>query len=45
MHVGDYLGAEKPRVVLTNYEANTGWFPVTYHDSLNPFATSPKARG
>jgi len=37
MHAGDYLGAEKPLVMLSNYEASSGAFPFIYHYHLNPF--------
>jgi hypothetical protein len=29
-HFSNYLGIEKPMVILENYEANTGWFPVRW---------------
>lgn len=37
MHIGDYVCAEKNLVSLTNYEANTGYFPINYKDEVNPY--------
>lgn len=30
-HFSNYLGADKPLVILENYEANVGWFPVRWN--------------
>jgi hypothetical protein len=30
-HFSNYLGVEKPLVILENYEANVGWFPVKWN--------------
>lgn len=35
-HFSNYLGADKPMVVLENYEAITGYFPVKWNDQLLP---------
>lgn len=37
VHAGEYLGTEKPMVTLTNYEANTSYFPLKYKEAMNPF--------
>jgi hypothetical protein len=38
MHAADYIGAEHPPLVmLANYEANTGTFPLRWRDNRNPF--------
>ena len=37
IHAGEYLGTEKSIVTLTNYEANTGYFPISYKEEMNPF--------
>ncbi len=37
MHAADYLGAEKELILLGNYEANTGWFPLKWVSDKNPF--------
>lgn len=29
-HFSDYLGVNKPMILLENYEANVGWFPVKW---------------
>jgi hypothetical protein len=34
LHFSNYLGAEKPMVILENYEANLGWFPVQWKDGI-----------
>lgn len=37
-HAADYLGAEKKSfVLLGNYEANTGYFPLRWKPDKNPF--------
>ncbi len=45
MHAGDYLGAEKPLVLLSNYEASSGAFPLIYHYNQNPFILIGKNEG
>lgn len=35
-HFSNYLGVEKPLVILENYEANVGWFPVIWNPSNFP---------
>ncbi|GBL36092.1 hypothetical protein EMGBS15_16870, partial [Filimonas sp.] len=37
LHAHQYLSETKPLLMLDNYEANTGYFPLTYHDTLNPY--------
>ncbi len=36
-HVTDYLGLEKPLIILDNYEANMGYFPVRWKEDKNPY--------
>jgi uncharacterized integral membrane protein len=31
-HFSNYLGIEKPMVILENYETDTGWFPVHWRE-------------
>ncbi len=33
-HFSDYLGVGKPVLILENYEASVGWFPVKYKKDL-----------
>ncbi|MDX1908973.1 MAG: hypothetical protein SF053_18195 [Bacteroidia bacterium] len=37
MHGGDYMGVSKPLILLGNYEANTGYFPIMWRHQINPF--------
>jgi len=37
MHAADYLGVGKHLVMLGNYEAHTGYFPLRWKDDLDPF--------
>jgi len=37
MHGGDYMGTEKSIVLLANYEAATGNFPLIWNQERNPF--------
>ena len=36
-HASDYLGLDKPLIILDNYEANMGYFPLSWKDSVNPY--------
>lgn len=36
-HAGQYLGVGKPLIVLDNYEANTGYFPLVWKKEVNPY--------
>ena len=36
IHAGDYMGAEKPLILLNNYEASSGAFPLIYRKGYNP---------
>jgi hypothetical protein len=36
LHFSNYLGLEKPLVLLENYEATVGWFPVRWNDARLP---------
>jgi hypothetical protein len=35
-HFSSYLGIDKPLVILENYEATVGWFPVRWNDPALP---------
>jgi hypothetical protein len=39
IHFSNYLGCEKPLVILENYEADVGWFPVKWNDNKMPVIT------
>lgn len=30
-HFSNYLGVDKPMIILENYEANVGWFPIKWN--------------
>jgi len=36
-HAWQYMGTDKPLILLDNYEANTGYFPLVWKDSTNPY--------
>ncbi len=36
-HASHYLGTEKPLIILDNYEANMGYFPIRWKDETNPY--------
>jgi hypothetical protein len=36
-HLSEYISAQQHVVSLSNYEANTGYFPILYRNPLNPF--------
>ena len=38
-HFSNYLGAEKPIVILENYEASVGWFPLKWNNEKIPNLT------
>ena len=37
MHAADYLGSDKSLVMLGNYEAGLGYFPIIWHQNKQPF--------
>ena len=37
-HAAHYIGAEKPLILLDNYEANSGYFPLLWVYNKNPYA-------
>jgi len=45
IHATDYLGTMKPLIMFGNYEANTGWFPLIWKGSRNPFQHISKDAG
>jgi len=36
MHFPDYIGVDKPLIILDNYEANDGWFAVNWNNHKIP---------
>lgn len=38
-HFSNYLGAKKPIVILENYEASVGWFPLKWNNEKIPNLT------
>ncbi|MBE2290417.1 MAG: polysaccharide biosynthesis protein, partial [Chitinophagaceae bacterium] len=44
-HEGQYLAMAKPVIVLDNYEANTNYFPLKWHDGVNPHKHLSRKRG
>lgn len=44
-HAAQYLGADKPLIVLDNYEANAGYFPITWLPEANPYFHLNEANG
>lgn len=35
-HFSDYLGVDKPMIILDNYEADVAWFPIKYNMDCLP---------
>ncbi len=35
-HFSNYIGTDKPLVILENYEANTAWFPIKWNEKKLP---------
>lgn len=44
-HAAQYLGADKPLLLLNNYEANLGYFPISWADGFNPYQIMNKGQG
>ena len=44
-HTSQYMGNAKPLVILDNYEANMGYFPVRWNNAVNPYAHLSKEEG
>lgn len=36
-HASEYMGTEKPMIILDNYEANMGYFPLNWKEGVNPY--------
>jgi len=36
-HASQYMGTIRPLVILDNYEANTGYFPIAWKQEVNPY--------
>jgi len=37
-HASQYMGANEPLIILDNYEANMGYFPIRWNAGVNPYA-------
>ena len=35
-HFSNYVGTDKPMIILENYEANTAWFPIKWNENKLP---------
>ncbi len=44
-HAADYMGLKKPLIMLDNYEANMGYFPLLWNEQLNPYHHLDRAEG
>ncbi len=44
-HASHYLAADKPLIMLDNYEANAGYFPVSWLPAVNPYHHLGRGRG
>jgi len=44
-HASQYMGIKKPMIILDNYEANMGYFPLRWTDSTNPYFHLSKGEG
>ncbi len=44
-HVAQYIGADKKILVLDNYEANTGYFPLNWKSDVNPYIHLNRYKG
>lgn len=45
IHFTDYIGAEKPLILINNYEAELHYFPVQWRPDKNPFYIIPNLLG
>jgi hypothetical protein len=44
-HASDYMGTSKPLMMLDNYEANAGYFPLNWLKEINPYHNLGKDEG
>lgn len=44
-HASQYMGADKPLILLDNYEANMGYFPIRWQPDTNPYDHLSKEAG
>jgi len=44
-HAADYMGLQKPLIILDNYEANMGYFPLQWSEAVNPYNHLSKEEG
>ena len=45
IHAAEYLGINKPLILLDNYEASTGFFPLRWTDHADPYRALIKGHG
>jgi hypothetical protein len=45
VHAADYMGTEKPLIMLDNFEAYMGYFPLRWTDKTNPYHHLGKYEG
>jgi len=45
IHAADYIGTQNPEIILDNYEANMGYFPVNWQKNINPYNLLSKQQG
>jgi hypothetical protein len=44
-HIAARIGSTKPSVLLENYEANTNYFPLIWHQNCNPYQNMGEKNG
>ena len=44
-HASEYMGLKKPLIILDNYEANMGYFPLRWNSGINPYDHLSKEEG
>jgi len=44
-HASQYMGVDKPLIILDNYEANMGYFPIRWKNEINPYNHLSKEEG
>ena len=44
-HAAEYMSTEKPLIFLDNYEANMGYFPISWNKGVNPYNYLSKYEG
>ena len=44
-HASEYMGLKKPLIILDNYEANMGYFPLRWNAVISPYDHLSKEEG